>query len=159
MQKLQGQARNLRVGTEVSGSGDQVSSTHVATFQLGQVPVRMEMARAFLLNEGDRVLVAGVRGADGVLAGYAYENLENGARGWAVGPVALIVGLVFGVIGTVALLVVLVSLLGLFGARGLESLGVAAFASIFMLGFGYASLKSLQAYTLTRRALALVKAG
>lgn len=156
MQTIQGKAEKFRVGVEVSGSKDQVTSTHVATLMLAGTPVRMEMPNAFLIAEGDQLKVAGVVGRDGVLKAYAYRNVENGTRGWAAGFGALLSGLISCTIGAAAALVVLIALLGGFGRDPFSRFGASAFASIFMLGFGITGIQLVKAYLYSGKAKAAV---
>lgn len=156
MQIIQGRAEKLRVGVEISGSNDQVTSTHVATLMIAGKAVRMEMPSAFHIAEGDQLKVAGLIGRDGVFKAYAYRNVDNGARGWAAGFGALLSGLIFSVIGAGAAVVALSALLGSFGDEAVARLGAAAFASIFMLAFGYTGIRLVKTYVYSGRAKAAV---
>lgn len=156
MQSIQGKVEKLIVGVEVSGSGDQVTSTHVATLMLSNKAVRMEMPNAFLIAEGDQIKIAGAMGRDGVFKAYAYRNLDNQSRGHAAGLGALLGGVIFSVVGLAAALCVLSALLGGFGYDITVRLGAAAFASAFMLGFGLAGVRMTRDYLYSREAKAAV---
>lgn len=156
MNVIEGPVQRLRLGTEVSGSHDQVQTTHVATFQLGKTPVRLEMPRAILLAEGDPVRVAGAPGKDGVFAALAYQNRDNGARGQACGPMHLLLGVVFTAVGLGATGVVLVMLLQVLGGDT-GALAGAGFASIFMLAFGGFGIGAVRKYLQTRSAAAALR--
>ncbi|MBP6902501.1 MAG: hypothetical protein KBC73_20595 [Burkholderiaceae bacterium] len=154
MDVVQGPAQRLRLSTEVHGVGDNVATSHVATLLIGRQPMRMEMPQSVMVTEGDRLAVAGTPGGDGVFTVYAYRNLETGAGGRAVGPAALVCGLIGGAIGVGAAIVALAGLLGLFGDAAPVRLGSAAFAGLFCFLFGRGGLLGLQLHARTRQAVA-----
>ena len=85
MEVIKGQALRLRLGTEIAGNSETVVTTHVATLQMGTVPVRLEMPHSIMVGEGDSVTIAGLAGKDGVFVGYAYRNLTPALAGAHVG--------------------------------------------------------------------------
>lgn len=151
MEVLEGRAQRLRVATEISGNKDGFYAQHVATLQMGQVPIRLVMPEAIMVTEGDQLAVGGLQGSDGVFVGYAYRNLDTGARGRAAGLGDLIGGLVFTAVGLAASVFLLVAFLNI--PKDLASgLLMAAFSGVFMLVFGFFGLRSIRNFSRTRRA-------
>lgn len=157
MELLQGKVQRLRLGTETVGNGGQIATTHVATLQMAKVPIRLEMPGAIMLSDGDGLVVAGVSGKDGVFTGYAYRNLDNGARGQTCGVAHLLVGTVLASIGLVAGLIALGALAGVAGKEIELRLTVGAFAGIFALSFGGAGFKALRLFGRTARAVGALR--
>lgn len=156
MKILNGKAEKLRVGVEVSGSDDQITSTHVATMVVSGKAVRMEMPSAFVISEGDELVMAGDLGRDGIVKAYAYRNVSNGARGCVAGFGTLIVGFIFTLVGICAAGAVLFALLGAISDDGWASLGIAAFASVFMLVFGLGGIRTIKLFVYSSRARSAV---
>lgn len=154
MEVIEGRAERLRLSTETSGDTESVSTTHVATLQLGKVPVRLQMPSAIMIGDGDKLMVAGLRGSDGVFAGLAYRNVDTGARGKSSGTMEMILGTVFLCLGIGAGLAVLVVLSGAYNTDAAFRFEGAAFASIFMLAFGGFGLRAIQQFNRSSAAVA-----
>lgn len=154
MNVIEGRAERLRLSTETSGDTESVSTTHVATLQLGKVPVRLQMPNAIMIGDGDKLMVAGLRGSDGVFAGFAYRNVDTGARGKSSGPMEMIGGTVFLCIGIGAALAMLFLLSGAYTPSAAFRFGGAAFASIFMLAFGGFGLRAIRHFNRSSAAVA-----
>lgn len=152
MEVLEGKAQRLKVATEITGNSEGTFTRHVATLQMGKVPVRLVMPQSIMVTEGDQITVGGLPGSDGVLIGYAYRNLDTGAHGRATSLIDLIGGFVFTAIGVAAGVAMLIGLLN--ASKGAaDGLLMAAFASVFMCSFGYFGLRSVRNFNRTRRAV------
>ncbi len=77
---IRGRAEGVRHAVHVSGDRDRITTRHHAIFKIGETTVRFASGTPPVINEGDRVVVAGrIKGR--VLHAYAYENETAGVRG------------------------------------------------------------------------------
>ena len=91
--RLEGIASKIRTDTSVSGSmrrgKGNISSTTTMNFLLNGKAVYAHFGEAMSINDGDRVIVAGVQKSNGLNA-LAYNNLTNGTYGEGGGLMRLI---------------------------------------------------------------------
>jgi hypothetical protein len=153
MEVIEGRVQKLRLGTEVSGDTESVSTKHVATLQLQNRPIRIEASVPLMVEDGDSFAVAGFQGPDGVLTAYAYKNLQNGVKSLVPGSLSYLFLVPFLAIGGGASLVVFYSLF-LSGAGVGEVIGTVAFAGLFAAGFGFVGINGCRELSRARRASA-----
>jgi hypothetical protein len=105
MQLLNGVATQVRNTLDVRSIGAESShvvTTHICLLMLNGRQVRLKSGQPVMINEGDRIVVAG-DGAQGLFKGLAYRNLSTqaaGDEGWIAQSVG---GVVFGGGGLLAL--------------------------------------------------------
>ena len=98
MQLLNGVATQVRNTLDVRSIGAESShvvTTHICLLMLNGRQVRLKSGLPVMINEGDRIVVAG-DGAQGLFKGLAYRNLSTqavGDEGWIAQSVG---GVVFG---------------------------------------------------------------
>ncbi|KAA0894224.1 hypothetical protein [Oryzomonas rubra] len=84
MEIFRGIADKVNHSVEISGTGgdndSQVTTTHVAVVRIGNRHVRIKSSEAVLVNNGDRIVVAG-SGGRGLFKALAYRNVTTGATG------------------------------------------------------------------------------
>jgi hypothetical protein len=100
MEKVSGTVSNLRNTINVSGGGEnnQVTTTHISIFQLTGRQIKAKSSEPLMINEGDKLIVAGST-QKGVLNSYAHKNLTTnieGNEGWIL---RLIFGLIMPCVG------------------------------------------------------------
>jgi LPXTG-motif cell wall-anchored protein len=98
METRRGIAQKVRIGSEVSGDSQNVSTTYVAVFELDGVVVHAASRRTPTIADGDEVVVAG-RFIDGVFNAPAMRNLTRGTVDHQTWWVGLLVGAVFVTVG------------------------------------------------------------
>lgn len=94
MKTVQGIVKGIRFTTEVSGTDNQTSTSHIAVFELDDKPVELKLSESIILSEGDKVLVAG-KSKRGLFRGMAYFNRTRGVKGKQSTLVYWIVGIAF----------------------------------------------------------------
>ncbi|HCE3705881.1 TPA: hypothetical protein NG682_004671 [Vibrio parahaemolyticus] len=82
MEILDGVVTKLRNSVEISGGGNNsvTTTTHVTIFQVDGQPVKIKSNEIVLVDENDRVTVAG-KISKGVFNAYAYVNNTTGVSG------------------------------------------------------------------------------
>lgn len=94
MDTVEGTVKKIRFATEVDGTNNQTSTSHVAVFELDGKSVELKLSESIILNEGDKVLVAG-KWKRGLFRGMAYFNKTLGIKGKQSTLVCWIVGIGF----------------------------------------------------------------
>lgn len=104
METVEGIAKGIRFTTEVVGTDNQTSTSHIAVFELDGKPIELKISESIIFSEGDKVLVAG-KLKRGLFRGMAYFNITRGVKGrqsslayWIVG-IAFCVSVIFLPIG------------------------------------------------------------
>jgi hypothetical protein len=83
MQIEEGTVFNLRHSTETSGGENGSSTQQIAIFDLGGRPVSVKLGAPIVLQEGDKVRVAGSV-KRGIFVARGYHNISRNC--WGVGP-------------------------------------------------------------------------
>lgn len=96
METIKGIASNVRNTVSISGGGNdsQITTTHIAVFQIEGRQVKAKSGEPLLINEGDSVIAVGSI-SSGVFNALAYKNLTTlteGNEGWVM---MLVFGVVF----------------------------------------------------------------
>lgn len=93
MNVINGTVSNIRHSMEVNGAEANVSTVHIAVFEVDGHPVELKLSGTIFINNGDNILVAGEL-ERGLLRGRAYYNQTKGVKGkderaisinWAIG--------------------------------------------------------------------------
>lgn len=96
---LKGVVTKLHRSMEVEGGNNSaVNTTHVTVFQIDGKPIQMKSRETVLIDEKDKVIVAG-KLSNGILNAYAYLNETTGASGDEGKGVLYLFGLVFPLAG------------------------------------------------------------
>jgi hypothetical protein len=98
MIKICGIVRNIRFSTEVVGSQDSTSTSHIAIFELDGIHVELKMSDSIILNNGDEVVVAG-KDKNGLFKATAYRNITTGVCGKNSTFIYFLVGVIFTLVG------------------------------------------------------------
>jgi hypothetical protein len=94
MEMLQGTVAGIRHSTEVSGSENTTSTSHVAVFSVAGRPVELKLSESIVIDNGDEVLLAG-NVKRGLFKAMAYRNRTKGVDGKGPALVYWIVGVAF----------------------------------------------------------------
>jgi hypothetical protein len=101
MDILDGVVTKLRYSVEISDGGK--ATTHVTIFQVAGKPVKIKSTEIVLIDENDRVRVAG-KVSKGVFNAYAYVNNTTGVSGNAGRGTLYVFGVIFPLVGFLSLL-------------------------------------------------------
>lgn len=101
MDILDGVVTKLRYSLEISGEGN--TTTHVTIFQVAGKPVKIKSTEIVLIDENDRVRVAG-KVSKGVFNAYAYVNNTTGVSGNAGRGTLYVFSVIFPLVGFLSLL-------------------------------------------------------
>ena len=101
MDRLKGQAASVRNTVSISGGNEsEVSTTHIAMFQIGDKQVTLKSKEPVLINEGNEVVLAGTNGSS-VFKALAYKNCATGAEGNAGWFGRMLFGLFFPIVSVI----------------------------------------------------------
>ncbi len=101
MDRLKGQAASVRNTVSISGGNEsEVSTTHIAMFQIGDKQVTLKSKEPVLINEGNEVVLAGTD-KSGVFNALAYKNCATGAEGNAGWFGRMLFGLFFPIVSVI----------------------------------------------------------
>lgn len=101
MDRLKGHAASVRNTVSISGGNEtEVSTMHIAIFQVGDKQVTLKSKEPVLINEGNEVVLAGTD-KSGVFNALAYKNCVTGAEGNAGWFGRMLFGLFFPIVSVV----------------------------------------------------------
>jgi hypothetical protein len=98
MKTLRGAVNKVRFSTEVSGGENGISTSHIAVFEINQIPVELKLPDSIILEEGDEILVAG-NVKKGLFRALAYKNLNNNVSGKGQIILYMFLGIIFTLVG------------------------------------------------------------
>lgn len=104
MNILQGTVNKVRFSTEVTGTDNSISTSQIAVFELDGKQVELKLPDSIIINNGDRVVVAGEL-KKGLFKALAYKNITNGVSGKRHVLLYYFIGIIFTVVGLPALFV------------------------------------------------------
>ncbi|MFZ6690275.1 hypothetical protein [Undibacterium sp. SXout20W] len=101
MDRLKGHAASVRNTVSISGGNEsEVSTTHIAIFQIGDKQVTLKSKEPVLINEGNEVVLAG-KNKSGMFNALAYKNCVTGAEGNAGWFGRMLFGLFFPIVSVI----------------------------------------------------------
>ncbi len=98
LQLYRGKVKNIRHSVEVSGSQNNISTSHVAVFELEGFMVELKLPDSIVINEGDEVKVAG-KIKRGLFKGLAYQNVTKQVLGKGPAVLYMFLGVIFAIVG------------------------------------------------------------
>ncbi|MFZ6847086.1 hypothetical protein [Undibacterium sp. RuRC25W] len=101
MDRLKGHAASVRNTVSISGGNEsEVSTMHIALFQVGDKQVKLKSKEPVLINEGNEVVLAG-KNKSGEFNALAYKNCATGAEGNAGWFGRMLFGLFFPIVSVI----------------------------------------------------------